>query len=272
MIGIYKITNKFNNMSYVGQSEDVEKRLNSHKKHYENSIIDNEIARIGIENFTFEILEECELKELNRRESYYINKFDSIENGYNLHKGSEKDRMKTKDRKIDKYIEIDRYINKEDNTFSLKWNEYCMAAQELTPSALKLYMYLIKNKNEYNFNFTPKKFCETFNVNSKTCTNAKRELTEKGYIKEYDSNKLYFSSSAIFRETKENLKKELLQKANVLKIKSKELYSKFYNKLLETNLKEIQNDDLYKLEIGSLIDFMNNLVSVSITEEIEDLI
>ena len=31
MIGIYKITNKLNNKSYIGKSIDVEKRLKSHK-------------------------------------------------------------------------------------------------------------------------------------------------------------------------------------------------------------------------------------------------
>lgn len=75
MIGIYKITNKVNNHCYIGQSRNIEKRWNNHIYHDKSK---NEyplyraFKKYGIDNFTFEILEECSLNELNKKEQYYI--------------------------------------------------------------------------------------------------------------------------------------------------------------------------------------------------------
>ena len=93
MIGIYKITNKINGNSYIGQSINVEKRLLSHKK-YRNKIIKNKvlykaIEKYGIENFDFEILEECKKEELNEREKYYIKKYNTYYKGYNMTRGGD---------------------------------------------------------------------------------------------------------------------------------------------------------------------------------------
>lgn len=41
----------------------------------------------GIENFTFEVLEECGRSQLNDREKYYINFYKAQEWGYNMGKG-----------------------------------------------------------------------------------------------------------------------------------------------------------------------------------------
>ena len=41
----------------------------------------------GVENFTFEVLEECERSALNDRETYYIEFYRSQEYGYNMTKG-----------------------------------------------------------------------------------------------------------------------------------------------------------------------------------------
>ena len=41
----------------------------------------------GIWNFSWEILEECERKDLNDKESYYIKLYQSKEYGYNSSKG-----------------------------------------------------------------------------------------------------------------------------------------------------------------------------------------
>lgn len=78
MIGIYKITNKINNLVYIGQSIDVEKRLRAHKTisknieddHFSEGLYeDMNIYRV--ENFTYECIEECSTQqELDLRESY----------------------------------------------------------------------------------------------------------------------------------------------------------------------------------------------------------
>lgn len=61
MVGIYKITNKLNEKSYIGQSTHCGKRLDEHSKG--NQFIDEIIQIEGIENFQSEILKEVE-KEL----------------------------------------------------------------------------------------------------------------------------------------------------------------------------------------------------------------
>lgn len=88
MIGIYKITNKNNGKIYIGQSNDVERRLAEHKK-VRAVTIDDYINVLGAENFQFEILEECTKEELDDKEQEYIQKYDSKnkEKGYNIQLG-----------------------------------------------------------------------------------------------------------------------------------------------------------------------------------------
>lgn len=95
---IYKITNKINGKIYIGQARDVRLRWRSHKssasmvkegrkKRGDNGIqvIHLAIAKYGIENFTFEIIEEVDtLDEANERETYWVSYYDSYHNGYNL--------------------------------------------------------------------------------------------------------------------------------------------------------------------------------------------
>lgn len=82
MIGIYKITNKLNNKSYIGQSIHCGKRLDEHCKG--SQFIDEVIQLEGIENFTFEILMETTKEELSYWEDYYILKYNTMfPNGYN---------------------------------------------------------------------------------------------------------------------------------------------------------------------------------------------
>ena len=42
------------------------------------------MRRYGIENFSFEVIEECDVVELNDREKYYIQKYNTLETGYNM--------------------------------------------------------------------------------------------------------------------------------------------------------------------------------------------
>lgn len=92
MIGIYKFTSKSTNMSYIGQSIQIEQRYKQHineAKTGDNSKWHQAIREQGIENFTFEILEECLPEQLNDREIYWINYYDSYNNGYNSTPGGQ---------------------------------------------------------------------------------------------------------------------------------------------------------------------------------------
>lgn len=87
MIGIYKIVNKISGKTYIGQSNDIERRFKEHQ--YKKDIpVEIAIQKYGIENFIFEVLEECSLDELDEKEKYYINLYNTYKgNGYNCNEG-----------------------------------------------------------------------------------------------------------------------------------------------------------------------------------------
>lgn len=95
MIGIYKITNIVNNKCYIGQSNNVEKRIQQHKdmlnNNCHNAHLQASYNKYGIENFTFELIEECPVSDLCKRERYWISFYRSNESeyGYNLTSGGE---------------------------------------------------------------------------------------------------------------------------------------------------------------------------------------
>ena len=86
IIGIYRLVDMKTGRSYIGQSLNIEQRIKEHVYH-KDSLIDFEIHRDGLENIMVEILEECSPSELDEREDFYINKFDSINSGYNFIRG-----------------------------------------------------------------------------------------------------------------------------------------------------------------------------------------
>jgi len=92
---IYKITNKLNNKPYFGQTrQPPNRRWSQHKQAAKNGgkmILYNAIRLHGVENFTFEVVCECEtLEELNVKEIEYISINNSLSpNGYNAGKGGD---------------------------------------------------------------------------------------------------------------------------------------------------------------------------------------
>ena len=95
MCGIYKITNVVNGKVYIGQALNIKNRFNDHKNDpfYPSSRGYHlpfycAIRKYGIENLTFEVLEECLPFELDEKEIYYIAKFEAFgPKGYNLTTG-----------------------------------------------------------------------------------------------------------------------------------------------------------------------------------------
>lgn len=84
MIGIYKITNKINQKCYIGKSIDIERRFKKHQtdalwvsdKNFKyNYPLYQAFRKYGIENFSFEILEECKEEELDTKEQFYYDLF-----------------------------------------------------------------------------------------------------------------------------------------------------------------------------------------------------
>ena len=89
MIGIYKITNTLTNECYIGQSINIESRWMQHAYEGTKGTRQNKlykaIRQYGIENFIFEIIEQCQLNQiiLDQRERYWIKQYNSYNNGYN---------------------------------------------------------------------------------------------------------------------------------------------------------------------------------------------
>lgn len=84
------IKNKVNSKIYIGQSYDIGRRWKVHKRELNNNKHKNKHLQSawnndGEENFTFDILEECNIKELNEREKHWIANLKSFkrEFGYN---------------------------------------------------------------------------------------------------------------------------------------------------------------------------------------------
>lgn len=91
--GIYKITHIDSGISYVGQARDIKERWVTHIKC--SLGIDTPVTsqlyaftrEKGIDNFTFEILEKCSASELNEKEKFYIDLYQTYEFGLNGNKG-----------------------------------------------------------------------------------------------------------------------------------------------------------------------------------------
>lgn len=92
---IYKITNKVNGKSYIGQTiQNVKERFYQHcatkcSQAILNMVIHKAITKYGKSNFTIEVIEEVESANLNDRERYWIKYYDSYNNGYNSTEGGQ---------------------------------------------------------------------------------------------------------------------------------------------------------------------------------------
>ena len=86
---IYKITNIQNNKVYIGQTiRPIQQRFNRHINDALNNILDTHFARAirkyGKENFVVEEIDKAQTQdELNKKEQYWINYYNSVEEGYN---------------------------------------------------------------------------------------------------------------------------------------------------------------------------------------------
>ena len=91
--GIYKITNIESQKCYVGQSVDLSSRWKQHIKRgvgaeapTRNKLY-SVMYELGPENFTFEVLEECDKSLLDEREKYYTDFYQAKEFGYSIKAG-----------------------------------------------------------------------------------------------------------------------------------------------------------------------------------------
>jgi hypothetical protein len=92
MVGIYKITSPSGKI-YIGQSTNIERRFKEYQIYKSSISIGSKLfksfQKYGVENHTFEIIEECTLEQLNEREIYWGYYFNTLgKTGLNLRLGN----------------------------------------------------------------------------------------------------------------------------------------------------------------------------------------
>lgn len=96
MVGyIYKIVNDINGKMYIGLcTTTIEQRFQTHcadcfKPSCEKRPLYQAMKKYGIENFHYELIEECDIDFLGEREQYWIAYYDTYKNGYNATLGGD---------------------------------------------------------------------------------------------------------------------------------------------------------------------------------------
>lgn len=92
---IYKITNNVNGKVYIGQTiQTIKERFYQHcatkcSDSVLNMAIHIAIKKYGKSNFTIEVIEEVDKDSLNDREKFWIEYYNSYNNGYNSTRGGQ---------------------------------------------------------------------------------------------------------------------------------------------------------------------------------------
>ncbi len=92
--GIYKITNQETGECYIGQAVDVRRRWMDHCKAGlgidtpQGNQLYAAMQEYGLDSFSFELLLECDASQLNEKEKYFIELYNSNAIGYNQTKGN----------------------------------------------------------------------------------------------------------------------------------------------------------------------------------------
>lgn len=196
MIGIYKITKKSNNKSYIGQSNDIVRRFEEHKSKIDIPI-DMAIAKYGSDAFTFEILEECALNQLDEREIYWIAYYNTYKGfGYNCNPGGGNNRGENNGRTKLTNNDV-AYIRECYDAHKRRKEVYQLFQDKIsfdgfasiwdgsTWNDIKMEVYTEENKNFYKYHATD----GSNSINAKF-TNEEVMMMRKRYVNE-DARSIY---------------------------------------------------------------------------------
>lgn len=107
---IYKITNNVNGKVYIGQTiQTIKERFYQHcatkcSDSVLNMAIHRAIKKYGKSNFTIEVIEEVDKDSLNDREKFWIEYYNSYNNGYNSTRGGQDSSTHCKELDIESII------------------------------------------------------------------------------------------------------------------------------------------------------------------------
>lgn len=132
-IGIYRITNKINGKRYIGQSIHIERRWEEHCKPSSSSLVSKAIHKYGKTNFLFEILEECQIEDLDLLEQYWIKKENTISPfGYNIALDTSSTHTTFYHFGIDIFENIVKDIKETNLTFKDIAQKYCLSVSTIS--------------------------------------------------------------------------------------------------------------------------------------------
>lgn len=143
---IYIIKNTINNKVYIGQTiNKVSYRFKTHIYYAirgRDYIIGKAIRKYGVNNFYYEVIEQCPIKDLNKREIYWIAQYNSTNPkfGYNMSIGGNKINFRQLDE--DEVIEL----------FKIGNPAYVIAKEILHTSISKVSEILNRHNIEYGVN------------------------------------------------------------------------------------------------------------------------
>ena len=143
--GIYKITNLKNNLVYIGQTVNFGIRRRDHWSDKTNDDLHNDIQKLGREYFKFEIIEKCDVDQLDEREKYWIEYYDSYNMGYNNTEGGSGNKLNAKNSQC-----IPVYAYNLDGTFAAEYYSIASAMRELNMKSNNITRCIIHNDNHHH--------------------------------------------------------------------------------------------------------------------------
>ena len=143
--GIYKITNLKNNLVYIGQTMNFGIRRRDHWSDKTNDDLHNDIQKLGREYFKFEIIEKCDVDQLDEREKYWIEYYDSYNMGYNNTEGGSGNKLNAKNSQC-----IPVYAYNLDGTFAAEYYSIASAMRELNMKSNNITRCIIHNDNHHH--------------------------------------------------------------------------------------------------------------------------
>lgn len=202
-IGIYKITNTSNGKVYIGQSRKLNIRINDHKnklrknKHV-NEHLQHSWNMSGEDVFNFEVIENCTLEDLNKREYFWINFYKSYSRdyGYNVEIPNTEDIVKVVAEETKAKISSSKILFSEEELISYLQEFYYMESR--VPTQRDFINKAFGNYPAYSV------FIERFG-------SFKNAIIEAG-LYDYVSNKKLFYRKEVSKEDVINCFKKFIEK------------------------------------------------------------
>ncbi len=196
-IGIYKITNIVNGKVYIGKSQNIEKRFNTHisdlnHNRGHNSHFQNAWNKYAQDNFKFEIihtLDTYDEKEISNLEIYYISKYDATnpKYGYNFRCGGQGGKLSERQKMIIK--EQSKFKNaslSEEDVRLIKLMLYCLMDRKEIAKMFNVKLCTIKSIAEVKTYYY---VCEELNDKIKGLKQKLIDERNEKILESFDSGK-----------------------------------------------------------------------------------